>query len=248
MISRPRVEEGPLRSWIELWAPAYCRIHRRDKNLRGTFPASGPVLQSWHSGSHCRHHTLRKMNSWLPTSLSECARPSSRLENCRHSRRQCNASSLRGYEHCSQRGCAFDGSRWAIGDGHDPQQSAWNFKGPGKWLWDLRLLVYRWLKRGIHHSSEMQIAALDSEIHHNPGDGVTRQLFESVLAPMGFDIEIYPHNHGLGNEVLQGRWGRSEFKYRLGQRLSFIDPNSRRGALSLMCIARRTLTGTANPR
>jgi ubiquinone/menaquinone biosynthesis C-methylase UbiE len=139
---------------------------------------------------------------------------------------------------------------------HDPQQSAWNFKGPGKWLWDLRLLAYRWLKRGIHHSSEMQIAALDSEIHHNPGDGVTRQLFESVLAPMGFDIEIYPHNHGLGNEVLQGRWGRSEFKYRLGQRLSFIDPNSRRGALSLMCIARqplqvsekRTLAGTANPR
>jgi ubiquinone/menaquinone biosynthesis C-methylase UbiE len=41
---------------------------------------------------------------------------------------------------------------------HDPQQSAWNLKGPGKWLWDLRLLAYRWLKRGIHRSSEMQIA------------------------------------------------------------------------------------------
>ncbi len=121
---------------------------------------------------------------------------------------------------------------------HDPQLSAWSFSGPGRWLWDLRLTLYHWAKKGFHADTEEQTVALASEIHHRPGDGVTREFFERTLAPLGFELEIFPHNHGLGNEVLDGCWGKSEFKYRLGQRMSSIDPDTAEAALSLMCRAR----------
>lgn len=121
---------------------------------------------------------------------------------------------------------------------HDPQLSAWNFTGPGRWAWDLRLTLYHWSKKGFHSTREEQSIALASEIHHRPGDGVTRRLFESVLAPMGFNFEVYPHNHVLGSEIFKHHRGRSELKYRLAQRLSSIDPDSSEAALSLMCVAR----------
>lgn len=37
---------------------------------------------------------------------------------------------------------------------HDPQQSAYNFKGPGKWIWNLRMPIYRLMKRGGHRAED----------------------------------------------------------------------------------------------
>ncbi|HYP58344.1 MAG TPA: class I SAM-dependent methyltransferase [Beijerinckia sp.] len=121
---------------------------------------------------------------------------------------------------------------------HDPQLGAWNFKGPGLWLWKLRLHIYAWTKKGFHRSPTEQACALASEIHHRPGDGVTREFFESVLIPFGFKVELYPHNHLAGIDALSHH-GRAKFKYRIGQLLSGINPNSPDAALSLMCRASR---------
>jgi SAM-dependent methyltransferase len=120
---------------------------------------------------------------------------------------------------------------------HDPQLSAWNFRGAAKWAWNLRLILYRWLKRGFHRSIEEQRLGLLSEIHHLPSSGVTRHLFESVLTPLGFDVEVHCHNNEVGASVLQGDFGRARSKYRIAQAISGINPNSREGALSLLCRA-----------
>jgi SAM-dependent methyltransferase len=122
---------------------------------------------------------------------------------------------------------------------HDPQFSAWNFRGLAKVLWNFRLTAYLWLKKGFHRSTEEQAMVLASEIHHEPGEGVTMEFFHDVLDPLGFDVEIFPHNHDLGSEVLRGRMGRSSGKFRVAQRLSGLNPDSPRAALSLLCRARK---------
>jgi SAM-dependent methyltransferase len=109
---------------------------------------------------------------------------------------------------------------------HDPQLDAWNFRGPGLALWRARLIIYRLMKKGFHRSGDEQSIALASEIHHNAGDGVTRQLFDSVLIPRGFSVETFPHNHDVGSEILNGEIGRSSLKLRIGQMLSGINPNA----------------------
>lgn len=120
---------------------------------------------------------------------------------------------------------------------HDPQQTAWNFKGLGKFLWDIRLPLYQLLKRGGHATAQEQMWSLAGEIHHKPGHGVTPELFYQTLEPLNFTVKVYPHNHDLGAEVFQNNYGRPSRKYRIGQRLSGINPNSPQAALSLMCIA-----------
>jgi SAM-dependent methyltransferase len=124
---------------------------------------------------------------------------------------------------------------------HDPQLSAWNFKGLAKWAWVLRLTAYRWLKIGFHGTAEEQTLALQSEIHHVPGSGVTRELYDSVLAPLGFDVETYFHNNEVGAAALEGDHGPARAKYRIAQALSGLDPDSRDGALSILCRATRRI-------
>lgn len=147
--------------------------------------------------------------------------------------------------HCDDMRAALTESARLVAPGgilvidHDPQLSAWNFRGPGMLLWRSRLWIYKLLKKGFHRSDTEQAVALASEIHHDAGDGVTEQLFRSVLEPLGFEVSIYPHNNGVGGEVLSGERGRSSLKMRVGQRLSGIDPASAAGALSLMCRAVR---------
>ncbi|WP_017324032.1 class I SAM-dependent methyltransferase [Synechococcus sp. PCC 7336] len=121
----------------------------------------------------------------------------------------------------------------------DPQQSAWNFRGLGWWLWRLRLPVYRCIQRGGHRSIEQQRWCEASEVHHRPGYGVTPSLFHQVLRPLGFDVQVVPHNHTVGVQALKGDCGRAASKYRWAQRLSGIDPDSVEAALSLMCIAKK---------
>ncbi len=121
---------------------------------------------------------------------------------------------------------------------HDPQLSAYDLKLFGKLLWDLRLPVYRRLGRGGHASlDDEQAWALATEIHHQPGDGVTEELFRQVLEPLGFEVRVMPHNHRVGAELFEGNRGRAPFRMRLAQRLSGIRPDSDAGALSLFCVA-----------
>jgi len=122
---------------------------------------------------------------------------------------------------------------------HDPQLSGLDYKGVAKLLWDARVLVYRLTGRGFHKTSDQQKWGLACEIHHKPGHGVTRQMFESILEPLGFDVKVYPHNHDLGDEVLQGKMGKADFKYRLGNILSGRNPSSEASALTLMCVAKK---------
>ncbi|WP_420153382.1 class I SAM-dependent methyltransferase [Siphonobacter sp.] len=122
---------------------------------------------------------------------------------------------------------------------HDPQLSAWNYKGMAKLLWNARLWYYNWIGHSFHKSNVQQEAALASEIHHKPGHGVTPELFQQTLEPVGFQVNLYPHNHEVGAEVLQGIHGKAELKYRLGNLLSARNPNAKTSALSLMCVAQK---------
>ena len=123
---------------------------------------------------------------------------------------------------------------------HDPQLTAWNFRGLALALYKVRLPIYRWFLRSLHVPREERLSALATEVHHRPGHGVTAELFMDTLTPLGFDVALYPHNNAIGAEALEGNpGGPPPWRYRLGQRLSGIDPKSREAALSLMCIARR---------
>lgn len=123
---------------------------------------------------------------------------------------------------------------------HDPQQSAWAFRGLALLSWRMRLPIYRWLRRGGHCSADNeQYWALATELHHRPGDGVTEKLLRTSLETLGFDVAIYPHSHHVGREVLNGQTGRAPLKLRIAQRLSGIDPDSNAAALSLLCVATR---------
>jgi ubiquinone/menaquinone biosynthesis C-methylase UbiE len=123
---------------------------------------------------------------------------------------------------------------------HDPQCSAYAFRGLGLWLWKARLPIYRWLKRGGHTpKDDEQTWALATELHHHPSDGVTPELFLETLRPLGFDVTLYPHNHRVGAEVQAGVRGCAPFKVRLAQRLSRINPHSPEGCMALMCVAKR---------
>jgi ubiquinone/menaquinone biosynthesis C-methylase UbiE len=124
---------------------------------------------------------------------------------------------------------------------HDPQLSAWNYKGAARLLWVSRLLIYKIMGQGFHKSSKQQLAALASEIHHKPGHGVTKELFTDILTPLGFTINIYPHNHDLGDELFEGVQGKAQFKYRMGNILSGRNPKAEQSALSLMLFGRKEL-------
>ncbi|MDP5339008.1 MAG: class I SAM-dependent methyltransferase [Nodularia sp. (in: cyanobacteria)] len=122
---------------------------------------------------------------------------------------------------------------------HDPQKNAYQFKGLGSLLWQLRLPIYKYIQRGGHSTAEEQSWGLATEVHHKACDGVTSEMFYEILESMGFAVKVYPHNHIVGAEALKGNYGRPFWKYRLAQRLSGIDPNSPEAALSLMCVATR---------
>ncbi|WP_422086706.1 class I SAM-dependent methyltransferase [Variovorax sp.] len=125
---------------------------------------------------------------------------------------------------------------------HDPQLTAWDYKGLAKWMWDARLWIYRMTRHGFHKTGNQQSCGLQTEVHHRPGDGVTHELFRRTLEPLGFEVRIHPHNHQIGAQALEGEVGPAQWKYRMGNRLSGRDPRAPDSALSLMCIARRTAT------
>jgi SAM-dependent methyltransferase len=121
---------------------------------------------------------------------------------------------------------------------HDPQLTAWDFKGLGLLLYKVRLgFIYKYFLRHLYVPDEERLAALATEIHHKPGHGVTRSLFLDTLEPMGFTLQVYPHNNAVGAEALAGKPGKPpHWRYRVGQVLSGINPSSSDAALSLMCV------------
>ncbi|TFF36122.1 methyltransferase domain-containing protein [Mucilaginibacter psychrotolerans] len=123
---------------------------------------------------------------------------------------------------------------------HDPQYSAWNYKGIARILWNARVVYYNWIGRGFHKSTAQQKSGLACETHHKPGHGVTKELFFSVFEAHGFKVNVFPHNHEVGASVLNGEIGLAEFKYKLGNLLSGRNPFSKSSALSLMCVARKS--------
>ncbi len=75
---------------------------------------------------------------------------------------------------------------------HDPQLTAWNYTGLGMLLYKLRLgFIYRFFLRDLYVPDEERKKALATEMHHKPGDGVTLDLFQQTLVPMGFDVKVY---------------------------------------------------------
>jgi SAM-dependent methyltransferase len=125
---------------------------------------------------------------------------------------------------------------------HDPQLTAWNYRGLGLFFYRIRLdILYRFFLRDLHIAEEERRAALATEVHHKPGHGVTPELFYDTLTPMGFKVDLYPHNNAIGAEALAGVCGNPpHWRYRVGQFLSGTNPYSAKAALSLMCIAVRS--------
>lgn len=123
---------------------------------------------------------------------------------------------------------------------HDLQRSMWNDNWIARFIWNARLPIYRLLRRGGHATADEQYWSTATEAHHMPGDGVTPEFFRQILEPMGYTIELHPHNRTAGAEVLWGERGQAEWKVRLAQRLCGVDPDSQAGALVMMCIARRS--------
>jgi hypothetical protein len=64
-------------------------------------------------------------------------------------------------------------------------------------------------------------------------------MFKNLLGPLGFSVNVYPHNHEVGAEALTGKTGKADFKYRVGNILSGRNPSAKTSALSLMCVAKK---------
>jgi len=122
---------------------------------------------------------------------------------------------------------------------HDPHLSACDLRGLGKAIWHFRTWFYRLIRRPGHLRDEQEWA-LATEIHHRPGDGITARMLQEALAPLGFVVEVYPHNVRVGAEIIRGERGRGPFRMRLAQLLSGINPNSEAAAMLLLCVARRS--------
>ncbi len=126
----------------------------------------------------------------------------------------------------------------------DAQSTALNLSGLGLFLREIRFVFY-WLTRSKYYlSTEYREARQATETHNQkPGDGITPELYYQTLEPLGFEVQVFPHNHDLGVEVLAGKIGKMSWKRRLAQRLSGIDPDTPAAAQSIMCIARKVPSG-----
>jgi len=121
----------------------------------------------------------------------------------------------------------------------DPQVSARNYRGLGLWFDHARRHPLRELMRSDQRRSDAEITTrAASEIHNFcPGDGLTPDLYHRILAPMGFNVATYPHNHQIGADVFQGNCGQAPWYIRAAQVLSGIEPNLKETAQSIMCVA-----------
>jgi SAM-dependent methyltransferase len=122
----------------------------------------------------------------------------------------------------------------------DPQLTSLNYRWLGRLLWNARLPLYLMMGRGGHTTPEEQYWAKGSEIHHQPGKGLAPSLYHETLEHLGFNVNIYPHNHNIGAAVLNGEYGNLPLKCYIAQKLSGIRTNSSESAMVLLCVARRS--------
>lgn len=97
-----------------------------------------------------------------------------------------------------------------------------------------------WLpgRASVYKSPKEQAWRLATEIHNcKPGDGVTPALYADTLEPLGFEIELYPHYHNVGDKLFQGEQGKLGFKDTLIQIL--CGDSAPPPPQSMMCIARK---------
>jgi SAM-dependent methyltransferase len=79
---------------------------------------------------------------------------------------------------------------------------------------------------------------LATEVHNcKPGDGVTPALYLDTLEPLGFEVELYPHYHNVGDELFRGKMGKLGFKDSLIKLLA--RKNAPQAPQSIACIARK---------
>jgi SAM-dependent methyltransferase len=126
----------------------------------------------------------------------------------------------------------------------DPQVSAWRFRGLGFLLHHAKYSplfpLFRMLVGRPLATWDQQMARFHTEIHNRwPGDGVEPDLYDRVLTPLGFEFQLFPHNHTVGAAVLDGKWGKAPRLIRWSQWLSGMNPDVRESAQSVMCVARR---------
>jgi SAM-dependent methyltransferase len=118
----------------------------------------------------------------------------------------------------------------------DPQASAWRFWGMGWCLYHL----LRWFVGRSWVTWDQPMVRFYAEVHHQwPGDGVDVDLYDRVLGPLGFAVQLFPHNHRVGAAVLDGEWGKAPRLIRWAQWWSGLHPDRREAAQSVMCVARR---------
>jgi ubiquinone/menaquinone biosynthesis C-methylase UbiE len=122
---------------------------------------------------------------------------------------------------------------------YDVQQSMWNNNPIAKLIWNLRIPFYRLIRRGGHATAEEQYWSTTAETHHCPGDGVTHDFYHRILEPLGFNVQVYPHNRTVGESVLKGEISKANWNIRLAQRLCGVNPDLPEAALVLMSVARR---------
>ncbi|NJK39106.1 MAG: class I SAM-dependent methyltransferase [Oscillatoriales cyanobacterium RM2_1_1] len=122
---------------------------------------------------------------------------------------------------------------------HDVQRTMWKDNWMAHLIWNARLPLYRLLGRGGHATLDEQFWSTTTEAHHRPGEGIAPKFFHDILEPLGFSVDVYPHNRTAGAEVLSGDRGRAAWNIRLAQRLCGVNPDSPTGALVLMCVAQR---------
>jgi ubiquinone/menaquinone biosynthesis C-methylase UbiE len=122
----------------------------------------------------------------------------------------------------------------------DSQSTALNLHGLGFFLREIRFFFYWMIRSKYYLSPEYRNARQATETHNQkPGDGITPSVYYETLEPLGFEVKVFPHNHDLGTEVLEGKIGRMSWKRRLAQRLSGINPDTPEAAQSIMCVAKR---------
>jgi SAM-dependent methyltransferase len=126
----------------------------------------------------------------------------------------------------------------------DPQLTAWRFRGLGCVLHHAKYSplfpLFRWLVGRPLATWDQPMARFHTEIHNQwPGDGVDLAMYGRVLAPMGFEVRLFPHNHTVGAAVLAGEWGKAPRLIRWAQWWSGMNPDGVESAQSLMCVARR---------
>lgn len=90
----------------------------------------------------------------------------------------------------------------------------------------------------VYKTPYEQAWRLATEIHNSkPGDGVTPEMYRNTLEPRGFAVELYPHNHNVGDELFRGDPGKLGFKDALIQFLAGKDAPP--PPQSIACIARK---------